>query len=353
MREQVDRLQKLTTDLLDLSRLDAGSLELELEPVPLRTLANQVAGEFAAAAARKDADDRRRRPRGAEVDVEAICDPERVAQIVRVLVDNALVHTPEGTTVTIAGARPPRARGRRPIAELLVTDDGPGHPQARAGARVRALPHQRLGPGLGARARDRARARAPDARGRSRSPRVRAAPSSPSPCRSRREREQRPRPARPASRCRREAARRALARSPRCARRDGCSAGCGGDGDGDGGSRRPSSARECRSSRGSAARTASTPPRSTSACRPASSRSRRCSESRRLRTILGGEGSAGQGSGFVLDGDGYIATNAHVITDGTGDKRHAGARGLRAVRGRQPGRGRDRRLRPQRGRRAS
>jgi two-component system, OmpR family, sensor kinase len=124
MREQVDRLQKLTTDLLDLSRLDAGSLELELEPVPLRTLANQVAGEFAAAAARKSAvievvD------REAEVDVEAICDPERVAQIVRVLVDNALVHTPDGTTVSIL-ARARRDPGSAPTAELLIADDGPG-----------------------------------------------------------------------------------------------------------------------------------------------------------------------------------------------------------------------------------
>jgi S1-C subfamily serine protease len=34
---------------------------------------------------------------------------------------------------------------------------------------------------------------------------------------------------------------------------------------------------------------------------------------------LGG-GSAGQGSGFVIDGEGRVATNAHVVTNGTGDK---------------------------------
>jgi S1-C subfamily serine protease len=31
-----------------------------------------------------------------------------------------------------------------------------------------------------------------------------------------------------------------------------------------------------------------------------------------------GEGDAGQGSGFVLDGNGYVVTNAHVVTSGSG-----------------------------------
>jgi two-component system, OmpR family, sensor kinase len=124
MREQVDRLQKLTTDLLDLSRLDAGSIDLELEPVPLRTLANQVAGEFAAAAARKDTEIEVA-DRESQLDIEAVCDPERVAQIVRVLIDNALVHTPEGTRVTISAGRG-SAPGSPDTAQLFVTDDGPG-----------------------------------------------------------------------------------------------------------------------------------------------------------------------------------------------------------------------------------
>jgi signal transduction histidine kinase len=52
--------------------------------------------------------------------VEATCDPERVAQIMRILLDNALRHTPEGTHVTVS------AESHNGAAKLTVADSGPG-----------------------------------------------------------------------------------------------------------------------------------------------------------------------------------------------------------------------------------
>ncbi len=64
MHEQVDRLTKLATDLLDLSRLDAGRLAVVSETIDLSELADQVGAEF-----RRQGDDgrppARRRPRAA------------------------------------------------------------------------------------------------------------------------------------------------------------------------------------------------------------------------------------------------------------------------------------------------
>jgi signal transduction histidine kinase len=123
MGEQVERLQKLSVNLLDLSRLDSGSVELHTEPVDLAELTRSVAGEF--------------HPRLHEHETEllldvpeegpsAFCDRERVAQIMRILLDNALRHTPAGTDVTVSASRDNGA------AELTVADSGPGLP---AGAR--------------------------------------------------------------------------------------------------------------------------------------------------------------------------------------------------------------------------
>jgi signal transduction histidine kinase len=125
MREQVDRLQKLATDLLDLSRLDAGSLELEREPVSLPALARQITHEFAAAAARGgvtlevvDAED--------AADPEALCDGQRTAQILRILIDNAGTHTPPGTHIRVRTGFEPAGGNGKGAAFVEVEDDGPG-----------------------------------------------------------------------------------------------------------------------------------------------------------------------------------------------------------------------------------
>ena len=59
MRGQVERLRKLATELLDLSRLEAGALELRPEPTDVGQLAREVAGEFTPAAAQHGSERRR------------------------------------------------------------------------------------------------------------------------------------------------------------------------------------------------------------------------------------------------------------------------------------------------------
>jgi signal transduction histidine kinase len=119
MQSQVERLTKLATDLLDLSRLDAGQLRIELGPVRLRDLAEALAGEFAARAL---AEQQSLTVVGPEDAPAALGDDERVLQIGRVLVENSLLHTPPGTTVRI---RVGEEDGR---AVLAVEDEGQGIP---------------------------------------------------------------------------------------------------------------------------------------------------------------------------------------------------------------------------------
>ncbi len=102
LRGQVARMHKLATELLDLSRLESGALELRLEPTDIGQLAREVAGEFTPAAGAHDA---HLRVHAAADPIEIDCDPERVAQVMRILLDNALAHTPAGTAIVVSAAR--------------------------------------------------------------------------------------------------------------------------------------------------------------------------------------------------------------------------------------------------------
>jgi two-component system OmpR family sensor kinase len=117
LRQQVLRMQKLATDLLDLSKLEAGSLELRTEPTDLGALARSVADEFAPALGAHEAHLELRLP---PTPVAVQCDPERVAQVMRILIDNAITHTPPGTDLVVSASR------RGDVARLGVRDFGPG-----------------------------------------------------------------------------------------------------------------------------------------------------------------------------------------------------------------------------------
>ncbi len=116
MREQVTRLTKLASDLLDLSRLDAGRMTVEREPVDLAALVEELVEEFGPAAR---ASEHRLEPSGAE-GVFADADELRALQIGRILVENALLHTPKRTPVRV------RASTRNESAVLEVEDEGGG-----------------------------------------------------------------------------------------------------------------------------------------------------------------------------------------------------------------------------------
>jgi signal transduction histidine kinase len=113
---QMRRLARLANELLDLSRLDA-QVALRSEPVELGELSRAVAAEFALQA----------RERDIEIVVEpppgpcwAAGDPGAVARVVRILLDNALRHSPPGRPIRVV----PAYHGE--LATVEVCDEGPG-----------------------------------------------------------------------------------------------------------------------------------------------------------------------------------------------------------------------------------
>jgi signal transduction histidine kinase len=116
MRSQVERLTKLSADLLDLSRVDAGQLRVEQEPVDLSLVVRTLVAELQHVSAASG----HALVTEADNDVWCVADEGRVVQIGRALIVNGFVHTPPGTRIVVRTTR----RGSR--AQLEVADDGPG-----------------------------------------------------------------------------------------------------------------------------------------------------------------------------------------------------------------------------------
>jgi signal transduction histidine kinase len=94
-----DRMMTLIEQMLDLSQLEAGQLELAVESVDLTGIIEQVRQDFALQAADKSLDLRITQPSSLP---PAQGDPGRVHQILRNLIDNALKFTEAGTVCVSA-----------------------------------------------------------------------------------------------------------------------------------------------------------------------------------------------------------------------------------------------------------
>ncbi len=119
MLREVARLSRLITDMLQLSRLQSGTEYMELIEIDIRETLEDIVKSYSNKAAEKCVEivlDAPELPR-------VLTDPDRVEQVLVILIDNALRYTPSGGSVTI------RAQSRESVI-ISVIDTGAGIPEA-------------------------------------------------------------------------------------------------------------------------------------------------------------------------------------------------------------------------------
>jgi PAS domain S-box-containing protein len=110
-----ERLIRIVDDLLNVARLEAGMLGLAVRETDLGALVREEVERV-----RRRVDGRHAFDVELEDGLAVAADPERLAQVLHHLVDNAVKFSPSGGTITIEGRR------RSGTAELRIQDEGVG-----------------------------------------------------------------------------------------------------------------------------------------------------------------------------------------------------------------------------------
>ncbi len=119
IEREVERLRMLVENLLDLSAIESGRVQLHLVPTDLGELTNVVVESFRARAAQRGVTLERLGPtRGITVQT----DPDRMSQVLSNLLDNALKFTPGGGRVSVS------VTAHRDHVTVAVDDTGSGIP---------------------------------------------------------------------------------------------------------------------------------------------------------------------------------------------------------------------------------
>jgi signal transduction histidine kinase len=117
VRSEIVRMERLAQDLLTLARSDAGGLELMTAPLELADMAAEVVRRTTPLAQSEGVHLRLHADQQSAT-VEA--DPDRLQQVLYILIDNAIKHTPPGGTIDV------RVRRHGQSAQIEVADTGTG-----------------------------------------------------------------------------------------------------------------------------------------------------------------------------------------------------------------------------------
>ncbi|CAE6701080.1 ATP-binding protein [Nitrospira defluvii] len=114
------RLARMITDLLDLSRVEAGKLVLSFDHISLQTVATDVIEQLLPLAITKHLQIELQSPDPALL---VWADPDRLSQILTNLLDNAIKYTPEGGHISVD-----LSISDHEMARIVVRDNGQGIP---------------------------------------------------------------------------------------------------------------------------------------------------------------------------------------------------------------------------------
>ncbi|NTW98162.1 MAG: GAF domain-containing protein, partial [Oscillochloris sp.] len=96
LTQQVSHMLRMVDNLLDVSRIDAGQLDLQIQPVNLAALASQVIDQQRPSAGGRDLV-----LESAEDELMAPCDSLRIHQVMTNLIGNAIKYSPDSGRVTV------------------------------------------------------------------------------------------------------------------------------------------------------------------------------------------------------------------------------------------------------------